>query len=383
MRCGVNYLVIMKQENLFKTLYWTKLFPLYYKLEISEEFLRCADKQLSFAFEKDCGIELPVTGITIYPLTDVDEFNYVAGNTSSFSATLMLVNGILPITICWKSKTGKVYYFSDDPINGEDIEFWFEGLDAKKVMGIYKPSYSLFTYPFEIFIDYCKKTWDITISPKFLSCADTSLSPVFENKTGLKFCKKLVGGWVSSEYEKIYAKGETSYLLINICISHYSTNTVKICWRSKSGRIYDIGDVDIDCNDLEFWFEGLDPVAYHKQLYPKVDIPFKLKNLTYELEIQRLDIYLDMEMFLKPMFDSSETKKLTDQIDDWLNKYNEKNMADEKREIKYGSVDNFRHTVENNKLVYHFSWSTAGFEYMKAFLKYLSTLNAFQKIIVG
>ena len=125
------------------------------------------------------------------------------------------------------------------------------------------------------------RQYGINISEQFLRCADIHLKKKFEFETGLKVSKNVSTSFVWPE-NFFYEKDTISKMPINIYINH-NWNTVNILWKSKSGRVYGIADSDIDCGELEFWFEGLNPLLYHKQLYPQVALPFKLKDLSYEL----------------------------------------------------------------------------------------------------
>ena len=91
-------------------------------------------------------------------------------------------------------------------------------------------------------------------------------------------------------------KKEISKLPVVMYVNHNWNNNVIILWRSKSGCIYDIADTDIDCDDIEFWFEGIDPLLYYKQLYPKTELPFSNRSLAIaELSYKSLPIPLNCE----------------------------------------------------------------------------------------
>lgn len=112
-------------------------------------------------------------------------------------------------------------------------------------------------------------------------------------------------------------------------------NLVQIKWRSKSGRIYLISDEDIDCDDIVFWFEGLDPVLYHHQLYPKEELPFKLN---FDVKIENLSIDILLEIYFNRSSDAERTSIISDLeklINDW-NKRRKGKMQKRRREERSG-----------------------------------------------
>ena len=84
----------------------------------------------------------------------------------------------------------------------------------------------------------------------------------------------------------------------DIVIYNYASY-VTVNWKSKLNKYNTPSDAIIDCNDIEFWFEGLNPLEYHKQLNNDTTLPFKLKDLSYELVITALNMDMTIEMWLK------------------------------------------------------------------------------------
>jgi hypothetical protein len=122
-----------------------------------------------------------------------------------------------------------------------------------------------------IYIPYFKLTFEkfnkLSFSESFLNCANLKLSKNFELQTGLKI----------NIHIKLSPHSIEPLNLIYDTISSFASgvsvgiwgNSIKICWKSKSGVIYKLTNEVIDCNDIEFWMEGLDAKLYHQQLYPK------------------------------------------------------------------------------------------------------------------
>lgn len=222
---------------------------------------------------------------------------------------------------------------------------------------------------------YFYREYGIAISKAFMQCFDQQLRVEFETKTGLKIgkqvCMSMGGVW-----DIAYKKGEVSEFMQSIYINH-NWNPVKIIWKSHSGRIYGLDDEDIDCNDIEFHFEHLDTLLYHRQLYPKAELPFRLKDLTYELVVLRLNRDCTIDMTLR---EHCDPKSLRDQIDNFINAFNEKSI---KKGCKDGVVNNSKRTIENNHLIYDIDTGSGGFIFEKKLLLFLSKLDSFEKVEVG
>jgi hypothetical protein len=162
-------------------------------------------------------------------------------------------------------------------------------------------------------------------------------------------------------------------------IINHNWNYVGIKWRSKSGRIYDIADEDIACDDVEFWIEGLEPDLYYKQLYPGDKLPFKLKDLTYELVVNRLSLYASLEMTLKPGA-QSDAEFIKDQVSHFIADFN---LASEKKNLKYGAIHTAKGYIEDIKIVFELDLGTVGPGFYQKILKFLSRLNYFDKVEIN
>ena len=223
-----------------------------------------------------------------------------------------------------------------------------------------------------------KKQYDIVIAEQFANCMDLQLSKSFFDFTNLKPTKQISFSWVSHT-ELDYKKSAVSSFNSLIYINH-NWNPVTICWKSKSGRIYDMGDTDIDCNDIEFWYEGLDPLLYHKQLYPKDELPFKLKNLSYALVIHRLNI--DASITIKLLEnDNADVKKLSNDIANFIAAFNAKA---EKNKPCSGVVHQAKMTIENLlTLALEIDTGFAGPAFLKKFLPFLSATGMVEQVEIG
>lgn len=110
-------------------------FKFVYSLEASVAFIKCADDQLTNLFVKETGIE-PGTNVCIAisehemgsPIytTYRKENNHIG---RKLMIKLFVNNSWNPITIFWKSKSGRDYKLHDSDIDANDILFWFDKLD--------------------------------------------------------------------------------------------------------------------------------------------------------------------------------------------------------------------------------------------------------------
>lgn len=106
-----------------------------YSLEASIAFIKTADDQLTTLFIKETGIALGKNvciaisehemGSPIYT-TYRKEDNYIG---RKLMIKLFVNHNWNPITIFWKSKSGRDYKLHDTDIDADDIVFWFDKLD--------------------------------------------------------------------------------------------------------------------------------------------------------------------------------------------------------------------------------------------------------------
>lgn len=239
-------------------------------------------------------------------------------------------------------------------------------------------------YDTQLAVDSLKYVYSLAASKEFIHCADQQLTQLFLKQTGLKPGKNVC---ISISEHSLGAPIYTNYLiegtnicgrklLIKIYINH-NWNPITIYWKSKTGRDYKLHDTNIDCNDIEFWFEKLETELYYKQLYPNDKFPFKLDNLTYELVLTRLN--LDCTIILTVKKDAiSNIPSLINQIDEFIKHFNEKSEAKERRD---GVIHNSKYSVENeHEIIYEIDLGSVGYSFFKKLLKHLSKINSFTKI---
>jgi hypothetical protein len=235
---------------------------------------------------------------------------------------------------------------------------------------------SLFAFS-DTYIRGCERYYHFTVSKQFVDCADHQLTAQFEKQAGFKVTKNVSIGWetpfIDGVVDHILQKGPTTVFLSQLWIGH-TNNPVKILWKSNSGRIYEMHDTDIDCSDIEFWFEGMDPVLFNKLMFPKTTLPFKLKDPGYELSVIRLQ--MDCTISLWPKEAATDTELISKQLDDFIAGFNDQS---EKKNRKDGVVHNWKHHTEPGCLVYEFDMGSAGFVFLKKFLSFLSKMALFSK----
>lgn len=352
-----------------------KLLEIYYNVKMSPAFAACADKQLVDVFERTTSVQVK-DGVGL-GWRQEDAFNYHKGEVSTITINISLKYGFILAKIAWKSNSGRIYDIADEDILCDDIMFWFEEVDPEDCYKKMYPIRSLFTFP-EITIESFNKKHNIPISLEFINCADRQLSPFFEKTTGLKF-NKHIGLSIGEENHFLYTSGIISKLSMVLYINHNWNYDIYMTWKSKSGHIYKPGDADIDCNDIEFGLEGLDPVLYHKQMYPKAELPFKLKNLSYKLVINRLNMDCTMEMILKKEI-ITNAEGLIKKVDDFINRFNEESVKKNREE---GVIHNWNHRIEGDKLIYNIDTGFAGLALTKKLLPFLSMLNSFEIVEIN
>ena len=213
----------------------------------------------------------------------------------------------------------------------------------------------------------------IIVSKSFIICADEQLFHNFLLTTGVKNIKKC--GLSGSVYNLTYDT-----------ISSYETNmgvnshnqAVRICWRSKSGKIYHLHD-EVDCNDVEFWLEGVDVPLVYKQLYGPTALPFKLPPTHYQLVIGSISISLDLKVVLKEA-QSQTIGQLAQNMDNFIDGFNAKSL---KKDRKDGIVHNWKTTTQGRNLLVEMDLGSAGSAFLKKMLKWLNGFECVEKVVVG
>jgi hypothetical protein len=235
----------------------------------------------------------------------------------------------------------------------------------------------------ELEISTLLTAYSIVASKEFLTCADEQLATVFTRETGLKPGKEL--RIVLTEYSlgvPVYTQYPTSsggvlYKLQPTLYVNNHWNPITIHWRSKNGKPQcKLHETTIDCNDVEFWFEGLDRELYYKQLYPGDKLPFRLKDPGYELTVTRINLEMTIAMQLK----NSVTKVAADlipSVDKFIDSYNETSIKNDRKD---GVVHNWKRAAEGKMLTYEIDTGSAGMTFLKKFLIHLTGLNCFARV---
>lgn len=232
--------------------------------------------------------------------------------------------------------------------------------------------------PSAIIISHFKNEYKLDISEAFIACADKQLTPLFKQLTGLRVAKNVCLSFMRKERFQ-YEKGDVSSLSFSLSVNH-NWNDFSISWKSHSGAVYDIAHTNIDCTDIVFSFENLDPALYVQQLYPKIKLPFKIAHLTYELKLLRINIDTDFTLTLKDDC-SIEQDNIIMQIDEFIQAFNDQSIKKDRSE---GVVHRARHTIINKKnLSCAMDLGSTGFGFLKKFLQFLSDLNVFAVVEIG
>ena len=233
---------------------------------------------------------------------------------------------------------------------------------------------TLFPFPGPI-IKRFKELYNLDVSNEFLSCADKQLTPLFVATTSLKFGNNLCLSY-ASESLFFYTKEKVSKLLLNLYVNHHWNNLI-IVWKSKSGKIYEPSDTQIDGDDIEFDFENLETDLYKNQLFPKIELPFELPNLNYQLIVRRLNKDAQFAITLN---NSNEGVKeeVVNEVNHFINAFNERA---EKNESNEGIVHSSKMTVKSaNEIIFNINLGTTGVSFLRSFLLFLSDLNQFSVI---
>jgi hypothetical protein len=307
---------------------WQYLKRLYGDLEVSEEFVSCADAQLTAFFEDQIGMKAEWPIVLSFATISMP-LDYQRGEVSRINGELRLKYSLLKVNVAWESKTpGKIYGLGDVNFDCGDLKFWIEGLDKEKVMHFLKPKWTLLTF-LESSLEMFKREFNLDMSLGFAHSLNQQLTEQFERLVGVKVNKE-IGLNLHSDYNPVVVDGVAQQKFTSKMYINHNWNPVTVCWRSKSGRVYTISDRDVDPNDIEFWFEGIDPVAYHKQLYPNDKLPFKIKDLPFELNVLRLNMNCNIAITLHPeQANAAESLLVTigNFIDDFNQKSEKRNRA--------------------------------------------------------
>lgn len=231
-------------------------------------------------------------------------------------------------------------------------------------------------YNAETVIREFKEELGLEISEKFILCAAEKLTADFEQKTGIKPTNaKLISFTPTRKGDTQYFKGKVSTIKDRMYVNH-NWNDVSWSWHTHSGRIVDIADTDFDCSDLVVYFDDLDALLIQKQMYPKEKLPFKLRDLSYELIVERLNQEMTIEAALRAD-DAINQEKLLDETRVFVGTFNGKLL---KKNIS--GVHRFEPRLENEKIIFDIDTGAAGVVFLKQFLQFLSDQGKYSHVSV-
>ncbi len=357
-----------------------KIFELIHKIDISNEFVDCADFQLTNYFEQETCLNIS-KGINMFFSSEPGKLVYEKAANSKLNAKIYFPYGIIDVFVFWKSNSKRIYDLSDRDVNCEDIVFWIDAFDKEECQHFIKPLWSLLTLKTfgKYAIDKIKKELNVKVSYEFLENLDIQLSSILEKVLGLKINSHISLDLSSSPLLELdrFEAIKNSSLFSTLYVNH-NWNPITIKWKSKSGIDYKLHSTDIDKDDIEFWFEGLEPAVYLKQLYPNDKLPFKIKDLSFELVVTRLNLDCNILMELKKDVNKENLiKGIGDFIEDF-------NLKSEKKNRKDGVIHNSIAVIENeNAIRYSLDLGSVGFSFFKKLLTYLSDLKVIEKLEIS
>jgi len=222
-------------------------------------------------------------------------------------------------------------------------------------------------------IEYYKREENVVITYSFLKCANEQLGLFFLKITGLKSLKKCGIGlsfW-NLDFKKVSCFETT--LGVN-----YKSQFVQVFWKSRSGKIYHLHD-EVDCNDIEFWLEGVDVPLVYRQLYGPSALPFKLPTTHYQLVVGSISISLELMVLLK-----KERTKDLDFVENELNSFIAAfNAKSEKKDRKEGIVHNWKTSANGFEVKTELDLGSVGAGFLKKLLKWLNGFEQIEKVVVG
>lgn len=158
------------------------------------------------------------------------------------------------------------------------------------------------------------------------------------------------------------------------------TGPLILCFQHKDGRKLDYFSNDFDCNDVKFWIKEFPLKEFFDIYYSQPrKLPFKLPKLKYEFEFFGLvseDISISIELI---DFSSSNVKICEQLIEDKLNEYNKKSIAND---YKFGVVHNFSFENEGNIILVHIDFGSASLSLLKEILITLNIKDFIKKVII-
>jgi hypothetical protein len=347
-------------------------------LNFSDEFIKIAELHLLKEYAHISG-EHPDSERLVL-LNPYIEDCLTVGSISSLEGLIYFKFGYAKVKICWYSRSGSIYQISEEHINTDDIKFKIEGLTTEIIQKLMQPKWTLFGRNYDEYIWKFRKDYQLKASEIFFYCADKQLSLFFEKKTGYKINKNTGVTLLPGDNTLFqYIKGKVSKLNIQLYNNH-NWNTEFICWQSISGRIYDIGDEDIDCNDIRFSFESLDILLYNRQMHPGVVLPFKLANLGYNLVINRINRDCTLLLTVKKANETNR-KILIKKIADFIENYN---ITSEKKDYINGATDSYCGAEQGKYCIeYSINLGSVGWFFLKELFVFLKKTDMIEEVTIN
>ncbi len=225
--------------------------------------------------------------------------------------------------------------------------------------------------------NFVQKEFGFKFSRRFLEIAEVQLPHFFEVFTGIKPNKHTS---IATFESSVFVNTETgvSAIAATIYINH-NWNPITVAWQSLSGKIYKTDDEEIDEKDIVFFLDRVDAALYYKQLYPKATLPFNLKNLSYDLIVERLNMDFTLLLSLKEDADFN-IQSFTENFSSMIEKLN---IASEKNDYKNGVVHNITKIEQlGNSVEICIDMGSASFYFLKRILTFLSTTFYFKKVVL-
>jgi hypothetical protein len=243
-----------------------------------------------------------------------------------------------------------------------------------------RADYAVLGFASELNLQIFLRDYGIHLSKSFAECMDEQLAADLYRKSGIRPSVIVSISWPGSSLpDFVNSSGLVSRFSSYITVNH-NWNDVIICWRSKLGRIYQMSDTDVDPNDIEFWYEGIDPLLFQKQLYPGDKLPFKLGKLPYTLTVLRLNMDCAVAITLHTEQVAAAGSLLLT-IDAFIEDFNQKS---EKRNRADGVVHSHRGSVTpEGGIELSIDTGFAGPVFLKKFLKMLAKHPEVAAVEVG
>jgi hypothetical protein len=222
-------------------------------------------------------------------------------------------------------------------------------------------------------IEYYKREENVVITHSYLECANEQLGLSFLKITGLNSLKKC--GIGLSFWNLDYNKISSFEITLGV---NYNSQFVRVCWKSKLGRVYHLHD-EVDCNDIEFWLEGVDVPLLYKQLYGPTTLPFKLPPTNYQLVVGSISISLELKVLLKKEH-TNNLAFVENELNSFIRDFNAKS---EKRDRNDGIIHNWTTSINEVEIKVELDIGSAGASFLKKLLKWLNGFEQVEKVVVG